>query len=126
MLRAKLYLIILLSIFMVVGCQNKNLNLNKNVTEIEVVNWETEEHVASIKDEQFIQEIVEGLDNAKTYSTANMNFSMPDYKLFFKNDEEVIYEIGYFKKAVKLGIEGRYWEFDKIYGVKQELPVSID
>jgi hypothetical protein len=126
MLRAKLYLIILLSIFMVVGCQNKNLNLNKNITEIEVINWETEEHVLSIKDEQFIQEIVEGLDNAKTYSTANMDFAMPDYKLFFKNDEKVIYEIGYYKKVMKLGIEGRYWEFDKIYGVKQKLPVSID
>lgn len=126
MLKANLYLLLLLSIFITVGCQNTNLNLNKNVTEIQVVDWETEEPVAKIKDGQFIQEIVEELDNAKTYSTATMDFVMPDYKLVFKNDEEVLYEIGYYKKVMRLGIEGRYWEFDKIYGVTQELPVSIE
>lgn len=38
--------------------------------------------------------------------------------------EEVIYEKGYYKKIVKLGIEGQYWEFDKIYGVKKKLQIG--
>ncbi|MCA1010776.1 hypothetical protein [Halobacillus halophilus] len=107
--------------FVLAGCQS-NLDLNDRVASIEVYEWDKNRLVATIVDQEFIKTLVNKLDGARTSSTENMDFEMPDYKLLFKHDKEVIYEIGYYKEVVHLGLEGQYWESDQIYGVKMKLP----
>ncbi|MFC4559343.1 hypothetical protein ACFO3D_14175 [Virgibacillus kekensis] len=126
MLEIKFVSVLLLSPFVLIGCQNNNnnLNLTEDVTRIEVYAWDSDEFVATINDKEFIDGLVKKLDKANTSSTANMNFQMPDYKLLLRNNAEVKYEIGYYKKVRDLGIKGQYWEFDKIYGVKLKLPID--
>ncbi|SFM07086.1 hypothetical protein SAMN04487943_107113 [Gracilibacillus orientalis] len=97
--------------FVLLGCQNNNLNLNQDVTNIGVYERDSDEQIATIDDKEFIEELVNSLDNAKTGSTANMNFELPDYDLHFNNDEETLFKIGYYKKLVNLGVEGRYLDF---------------
>jgi hypothetical protein len=117
-------LLLLLLFFVLIGCQNYNFNLNKNVTNIEVYDWETKELITTISDKEFIEELVNKLNNTNTGSTANMDFRSPDYKLLFKNDEETVYEIGYYNQVMNLSVKGRYWDFngDVMYGVELPLP----
>ncbi|WP_142752161.1 hypothetical protein [Neobacillus piezotolerans] len=125
-MKIKLGSLILIFSLVLIGCQNKNLNLGKSVTEIKVVTWgETEEFVTSIKDEEFIRELIDKLNKAKTVTTANADMEMPDFKLYFKHNKEVIYEIGYFKRVMgHNGILGQYWDTKKIYDVILELPIE--
>jgi hypothetical protein len=116
-----------------VGCQSidydstnktSNFSIDKKITEIEVVDWNTEELITNITDQDFIQKLINELGNATSISTANMDFAGPDYKLVFKDKDEVIYELGYYKSAKNLGVIGRYWDFKKdvFYGVTLRLP----
>jgi hypothetical protein len=124
-LKTKLVSILLLFSLVLIGCQDNNLNLSKRVTEIEVKTWQTEEFVTSIKDEEFIKELIDKLNKAKTVTTANADMEMPDFKLYFKHNDEIIYEIGYYKKAVgNNGILGQYWDSKKTYDVILELPIE--
>lgn len=115
--RSSLIIIIILILFST-GCSKNNLNISKKVTEIEVVNWDTEEFVASIKDEEFIKELIDKLNNAETESTANADMPMPDYKLYFKHNDEVIYEIGYYKN----NSFAQYWDGEQYFEVFLLLP----
>lgn len=113
-----------LLLILIAGCQqNKNLNLDEKVTEIKIVKWEKEEYVATIKDRQFINELIDDLNAADTLSTNSLDFEMPQYKILFINkDGETLHKLGYYKSPVLLGISGQYWEFDKIYGLTKEIP----
>ncbi|GGD25268.1 hypothetical protein GCM10011389_36160 [Pontibacillus salipaludis] len=124
MLKAKSASVFLLFSFVLLGCQNNNLNLNKEVFSIEVYEWNSEELVSTIGEKEFIDELVKNLDHAKTGSTANMNFESPDFELQFKNGNETLLEIGYYKKVMNLDVEGRYWDYreDTMYNVKLQLP----
>ncbi|SHG88552.1 hypothetical protein [Ornithinibacillus halophilus] len=122
----KLIFILLLFSFVLIGCQNNNLNLSDDITSIEVYEWGSEELLATIDDKGFIKELVKDLDNARTHSTANLDWAMPDYKLLFKHDTEVLFEIGYCKEEQNFGsgAVGRYWESDKLYEVSTKLNVE--
>ncbi|MFS0673582.1 hypothetical protein [Ornithinibacillus sp. 179-J 7C1 HS] len=126
MKKIKLIYILLLFSFVLMGCQNNNLNLSDDVTSIEVYEWDSKEQVATIDDKGFIEELVKDLDNARTHSTANIDWAMPDYKLLFKHDSEVLFEIGYCKDEQNFGngAVGRYWESDKLYEVSTKLTVE--
>lgn len=124
MLKIKFASVLLLISLVLIGCQNNGLILSNEVSSIEVYEWSGKDLVATIDNEELIEELVKELNSAKAYSTADMDFAMPDYKLLFISKEEVIYEIGYYKEVMKLGIEGQYWEFDQIYGVKLKLPLD--
>lgn len=108
------------------SCSNNNLDLNEDVTSIEVYNYDEDTLVDTIEDEEFIDKLVKKLDKATTHTTANMDFESPDYKLIFKSGEKEVFEIGYYKDVMNLEIEGRYWKGDEdaIYGVKLELPIN--
>jgi hypothetical protein len=123
MLKIKSISVILLLAVILIGCQNNNLNLSNDVTRIQVYEWDSEKLIATINDKDFIEALIKELDNAKTHSTANIDWSLPNYKLLFKHDSEVLYEIGYCKDILNFGngAVGRYWEFDKLYEVSTEL-----
>ncbi|WP_243357350.1 hypothetical protein [Bacillus litorisediminis] len=122
-------------IIFLAGCQSINYGLNektnvfvidKEITEIKIVDWMTEEQIAEITDHDFIQKLTNELTNADCSSTANMDFESPDYKLVLKNGEEVVYEMGYYQDAMNLGVIGRYWDYQKdcIYAVTLKLPTG--
>ncbi len=120
-----LLITILLYIFsMKVSPQENNLGMNEKVIEIEMVTWETEEHVGTIDDAQFINELIDDLNEADTLSTNALKLSdFPPYKLVFKNSEgEVLHTLGYFKSPVMIGISGQYWEFNRIFGLEKNIP----
>ncbi|WP_409250648.1 signal peptidase I [Bacillus sp. SCS-153A] len=101
----------------------KNLNFDDNVAEIEIVDWETEEHVGKVDDKQFINELLDDLNIAGTLSTNGLKFDKPPYKLLFKNNGgEILHKLGYYKSSVLMGISGQYWEFNQIYGLSKEIP----
>ncbi|WP_181347581.1 hypothetical protein [Thalassobacillus sp. CUG 92003] len=61
--------ILLLFSFLLIGCQNSNLNLGDDtVTRIDVYEWKSGELVATIDDTVFIEELVKELDRARTNS----------------------------------------------------------
>ncbi|GEM_PF-3395168 len=117
--------IVILSVLLV-SCQNVNLNISEAVTSIEVYEWNGEELITTIDDEELIAQLVHELDTAETYSTANIDWALPDYKLLIKHDNEVLYEMGYCNDVQNFGdgAVGRYWEFDKLYGVSTPLPIQ--
>lgn len=118
--------IILLLSLILIGCQNNNLNLTDEVTSIEVYEWDDENLIDTIVDKEFIEELVNKLEIARTHSTATIDWAGPDYKLLFKHNNEVMYEIGYCKEIQNFGngAVGKYWEFDKLYEVSTKLPVE--
>ncbi|GGM41342.1 hypothetical protein GCM10011351_29390 [Paraliobacillus quinghaiensis] len=118
-----LFVVLLLS-FILIGCQNNNLNLSEDVSSIEVYEWSSEELMATIDDKEFINELVKELDNAKTGTTSNMDFESPDFRLHFKSGNETLFEMGYYKKVINLDVEGRYWDFseDIMYNSELQLP----
>ncbi|EDL66679.1 hypothetical protein [Bacillus sp. SG-1] len=126
MLRIKTISIPLILTLILIGCQDSNLNLNNDVTVIHVYKWDTEELIATIDDEEIIEDLVKELDNASTHSTETIDWQLPDYKLLLKQDSEVLYEIGYCKDIQNFGngAVGRYWEFDKLYEVSTKLPIE--
>lgn len=108
----------------VIGCQENHLNVSKPVTHIEIYDWESEQLKGVIDDKPFIEKLVKELNSANTASTANLDFRMPDDKLLFKHQEEVLLEIGYFIDLMNVKVKGRYWDFqeDEFYAVRLELP----
>lgn len=120
--------VILLFAFFLMGCQNQNLNLRDEVTSIQVYEWDGDEVIETIDDKDFIEELVKDLKNAKTHSTASIDWALPEYKLFFLSGNEVLYEIGYCEEIQNFGdgAVGRYWEFDQLYEVSTELPIQLN
>ncbi|NIK11714.1 DUF5301 domain-containing protein [Alkalibacillus almallahensis] len=113
--------------FILIGCQNNNLDLNEEVTSIEVYEWDSEEIVATIDDQEFIEELVKELDSAKTASTAEMSIARgPDYEVHFNNNGQTLFQINYYKEVMNLGVEGRYQNFseDIMYNVELRLPIE--
>ncbi len=103
--------------------ESGNFKIDKEVTEIEVVDWKSEEHIAKITDQDFISELINELSNANI-STAKVDIPNPDYKLIFISGIEAVYELGYYRQSMNTGVIGRYWDSQKdgLYGVTINLP----
>ncbi|MUV37981.1 hypothetical protein JNUCC1_01789 [Lentibacillus sp. JNUCC-1] len=130
MKKSILFLVILLSVS-VIGCQDVNhisnqLNLTEDIPSIEVYKWDMDTLHTTIKDPELIMNLVKELNIARTYSTADMDYPLPDYKLVFKDgDNGELFQIGYYKEVVKLGVKGRYLDVseDIMYQVELQLPI---
>lgn len=124
MLRGISVSVFILLSFVLIGCQNNNLNTEEQITSIEISYWDKGEKIATFENEAFINKLIKALDNANTSSTANMDFDTPDYKLIFKNKKDTLFELGYFRQVMNLNVEGRYWDVskDEMYDVKLKLP----
>ncbi|MFS0671674.1 immunoglobulin-like domain-containing protein [Ornithinibacillus sp. 179-J 7C1 HS] len=123
--------VILTGLFFVLclaGCQQSSFLIEEDITEIEVVNWETEVLEMTITDQDFIQKLTEELSNADSVSTAKMDFIGRDYKLFLKSGEEVVYQLGYNKEPMNMGVQGRYWDYGEelLYDVLLRLPLGSE
>lgn len=131
-------LLMVLSVLFLTACQSaatgndtvkepeSNFQIDKEVTEIEVLTIDENEYVTTIKDKELIQELVNALENAEINTTYSVDWAGPDYHLLFKHNEEVLDEIGYCEEVVNLGEgkTGRYYELDHLYKVDIELPLD--
>ncbi|MFQ3544579.1 hypothetical protein Q7A53_10850 [Halobacillus rhizosphaerae] len=110
--RPILFILCLLSVLSLMACQSNNFKLDKeNVTSIEVRGWDTSEEFQTIKDQQVIADVVNGLNKSGTVDTSNKDFMMPEYRLQFKHDEETLYEMGYYTDPMKMGSKpGNFWD----------------
>lgn len=102
-------LMILLLTIVMIGCQNNNLPFSDGVSKIEVYEWDSDVLITTIDNEAVIDELTKKLNRANTSSTANMDYPLPDNRLlFFNNENESVFEIGYYRDIVSLGVKGRY------------------
>src|SRR5699024_1143720 len=103
----------LLLIAILASCSNENIDLDEDVSSIEVYQFNEDTLVDTIEDEDFINKLVKKLNKSSTESTADIDFESPDYDLVFKSDEDKeVFNISYFKEVQNLGVTGRYWEKD--------------
>lgn len=110
-----------------VGCRENNLDIKGEVNSIEVYTCCGDgQYITEITDQSFIDDLVKGLEHADTGTTANLSFLPPEYKLYFKAEDETVHEMGYFAEMADLNLEGRYWDFSnkRMYGIDNELPVD--
>lgn len=110
-------------LFVLMGCQSQHLDLESGITEIEVYKWDEEAIVTTIEDQTVITEVVKELNRAGTSSTASMDLPLPDYKLHFKKNDQVVFEVGYYQEVKEFGREGRYWKGDTLYSASRPLPI---
>ncbi|WP_096155690.1 hypothetical protein [Bacillus sp. FJAT-45066] len=103
-----------------------NFNIDQTVTEIEVVDWLSNEHVAKVTDQDFINNLVKELSSSDNHSTKAVELGNPDYKLYFISNGEVVYELGYFNESVTSGVISRYWDYQKdgLYEIILQLPID--
>ncbi|WP_281864062.1 hypothetical protein [Planomicrobium okeanokoites] len=127
--------LLLISIFLLAGCQSAAsdgqvgataFNVVSKVTEIEIRTWHGDVHINTITDKAFIEQLVDDLENAEINSTATVDWAGPDFKVLFKNENRVLYELGYCDRDLNFGdgATGRYWENDQLYKVNTDLPVD--
>ncbi|WP_226036838.1 hypothetical protein [Aquibacillus saliphilus] len=131
-MKYKFLIMLLLVTFILIGCQSPEDNTSeldlkkKTITHIEVRSWESEELITTIDNQTFIDDLIIQISDSKHSSTATMDFRSPDYKMTFINEQEMVYQLGYYLKAMNLGVIGRYWDFkqDQQIGVTQKLPIK--
>mgnify|MGYP005750337387 CR=1 FL=1 len=101
-------------------------NIDNTNTEIEVLDWLSNEKVAKVTDQVFINNLIKELSSSDSRSTKAIELGNPDYKLYFISDGEVIYELGYFNESVTSGVISRYWDYQKdgLYEVNLQLPID--
>jgi hypothetical protein len=127
-----LYLFLTL-LTLLVGCQKVleepsyergKFNIEKEITEIIVLDWRNEEHITKITDHEFITKLINELSNANR-STAKVDIPNPDYKVILISGNQTVYEFGYYREAMQIGVIGRYWNIkeDCLYGVTLKLPI---
>ena len=103
-----------------------NFNIDHTITKIEVVDWLSNEQVAKVTDQDFINNLVKELSSSDNRSTKAVELGNPDYKLYFIGDGELIYELGYFNESVTSGVISRYWDYEKDGLYEVILQLSID
>lgn len=125
MLKIKSLWVVLLLAVILGGCQNNHVTALKDATSIEVYRWNSETLVATIDDQEFIENLEDELDRAETEGTETIDWAGPDFRLVFKSDDDdVLHEIGYCTEiqTFTIGSEGRYWKQEKLFEVVTEVP----
>jgi|SRR5690625_863750 len=118
-------MILFLAITMI-GCQKNNLDFSNDVSKIEVFEWESDTMMTTIDDNEVIDELVKKLNRANTSTTANMDYPLPDLRLiFFNNENEPVFEIGYYHEMMNLGVKGRYLDVEKDTMYQVEIPLNF-
>lgn len=117
-----------LFISFLVSCSNNNLQLDEEVSIIEIYEFHSNTLIDTIEDKDFIDELIKQLNKAKTKSTETLDFELPEYELLFKDNQgKEIYKIAYYVEEVNLGVKGRYWNEEKelIFQVSTILPAKL-
>lgn len=114
-------------LFAIAGCNDAdNLDFEaEDVSSIQVVEWQGGDEVVRIEDRSFIDELVEALDTADTGTTSDLDMMLPEYRVEFQDEEEILIELGYCERVMNLGgVDGRYWNRSEqvMYEVERELP----
>ncbi len=122
MVKIRIVLVALI-FFILLGCQNKSLNLDEDVTKVDVYNWKSEELIKSFEDTAFIESLVNKLNNAKGEKISDTSdIAAPTYKITFKNKTEILMELGLFQTES----EARFMDIDNeiMYTVDTTSPIE--
>lgn len=121
-------ILLLLCILLLGACQNNNLFDNHTITSMKIEDWDSEEDVTTITDEDLIQDLVKGLNSAQTNTTADMDLPNPDYRLLFLDRDKVTQELGYYIEKQNFGVMGRYTNFseNQHYALTTKLPIEMN
>ncbi|MFZ3590109.1 hypothetical protein ACOI1C_12710 [Bacillus sp. DJP31] len=94
-MRIKLILLLFLFSIVLIGCQSNSLNLNEDVTKVEVYNWEDKKQIKSFEDTSLINSLVTKLNKAHGEKMSDTSdIAAPTYKIIFKNKEETMMRLG--------------------------------
>lgn len=55
-----------------------------------------------------------------------MDFEDPDYRLRFQQDEKTVFQLGYFKEMMELGVNGHYLDYENEYLYEGELKLRVE
>ncbi|HIV75511.1 MAG TPA: hypothetical protein H9895_10570 [Candidatus Pseudogracilibacillus intestinigallinarum] len=115
----KIVIVVALSLLLL-SCFQKDVTYESSITSIEVYDWVETKLIQTIEDEGMIKQLQQSLEDASTYSTANLDYPLPPYKLVFKDDEERVFSIGYYDEVVNLNGKGQFLDVqnDLLYGLE--------
>ncbi|SDI28049.1 hypothetical protein SAMN04487975_11433 [Planococcus glaciei] len=82
--------------------------------------------VSKIEDKKFIKKLIGELNEAETAYTGTMDFEDPDYRLRFQQDEKTVFQLGYFKEMMELGVNGHYLDYENEYLYEGELKLRVE
>ena len=119
---------ILFTLFFIplVACQQQVclISPETEVTLIEIVKWDTLEHVAYMDDLALVRKLIRELNSAETMSIDTRNIVAPEFKLLFFQENTKLFELGYYREVLDIGLAGRYvGETEGLYGVIILLPI---
>src|SRR5699024_4599494 len=115
----KIVIVVALSLLLL-SCFQKDVTYESSITSIEVYDWVETKLIQTIEDEGMIKQLQQSLEDVSTYSTANLDYPLPPYKLVFKDDEERVFFIGYYDEVVNLNGKGQFLDVqnDLLYGLE--------
>ncbi|WP_226669650.1 hypothetical protein [Metabacillus litoralis] len=112
-----------LLIFVMVGCQTNSLNLDEDVTKVEVYNWQNEELIKTFEDTSFIESLINNLNNANVEKMSDtFDIEVPPYQITFKNKEEIVMELGLYQTEIK----AHFMDIDKEIMYIVDTPIPIE
>lgn len=136
MLKVRLFAVILLGVFVLNACQTQSVQpkevskddipFSDAVTSIKVYGFQNGELVSTIKDKEFIKKLIAELNGAETAYTGTMDFAGPDYRLSFQQEEETLFQLGYYSEMMKLGVDGNYLDYENEYIYEGELQLPLN
>lgn len=98
-----------------------------SVNSIEIREWDNDELIDTITDEDFIAALIADLESAKSSTTANLDIPNPDYQLLFFAEDKIVQELSYYtEEKLYNGKKGQFTSFkeDRHYGLSTELPIN--
>lgn len=136
MFNVKLFVVILLAAYFLSACQTQDAQTQEvseedppfsdSITSIEIYGFQNGELVSKIEDKEFIKKLIGELNEAKAAYTGTMDFEDPDYRLRFQQDEKTVFQLGYFKEMMELGVNGHYLDYENEYLYEGELKLRVE
>lgn len=136
MFNVKLFVVILLAAYFLSACQTQGAQTQEvskedppfsdSITSIEIYGFQNGELVSKIEDKKFIKKLIGELNEAETAYTGTMDFEDPDYRLRFQQDEKTVFQLGYFKEMMELGVNGHYLDYENEYLYEGELKLRVE
>lgn len=136
MFNVKLFVVILLAAYFLSACQTQDVQTQEvseedppfsdSITSIEIYGFQNGELVSKIEDKEFIKKLIGELNEAEAAYTGTMDFEDPDYRLRFQQDEKTVFQLGYFKEMMELGVNGHYLDYENEYLYEGELKLRVE
>ncbi|WP_017472950.1 hypothetical protein [Amphibacillus jilinensis] len=109
-----------------IGCQQHEL-FDQEITSIDILTWDDQEHVDELTDPDLIAELTGQLETSESASTDNLDIPYPDYFLRFNHQEQTIQELGYYNEEKTFNqVRGQFInsESGELYNVSIDLAID--